>query len=87
MSTGSQAKRTTGAIIGIKAMRRACAAWAVGIAVYVALRCLNGAVAGPAFPSYSMRYKRILAYPGRFRKESWHPWNWKMLAEVAGAIP
>jgi hypothetical protein len=40
-----------------------------------------------AFPSYSMRYKRILAYPGRFRKESWHPWNWKMLAEVAGAIP
>jgi hypothetical protein len=42
---------------------------------------------GSAFPSYSMRYKRILAYPGRFRKESWHPWNWKMLAEVAGAIP
>ena len=42
---------------------------------------------GSAFPSYSMRYKRILAYPCRFRKESWHPWNWKMLAEVAGAIP
>jgi hypothetical protein len=28
------------------------------------------------FPSYSMRHKRTLAYPGRFRKESWHLWNW-----------